>query len=614
MKNKKWIVIVLSVLLCAFLAWAALNVLLDPFNAFGDPVMKWDSYTQTLNPRNSKVAYVTARFDEYDSYVIGSSNAASFLPQTLNKYFDDASFYNMFHYDTDLQYDKELTKYLVEHDDVKNIVLVIEPDEALADTVKENSISDNTHYKVSGENALSYYVRHLFADPRYAAEKIKSHNNDTEMRQEFDAVDSEHGTYDRRMDEIESIGELSEYLEKHSADFTVDAVKRTLDNIDGLVENVREIRKICDDAGAKLTVVIPPMYELQVGVYTEDSLNELFEGLASVTDYWNFSVSAVSSDARYFYDALHARNETVNMALARMFEDSEAYYPEAFGVLCSKGDTVTLEELNNAVAENADKAYTKVVPVLLYHNFVEEPADSPTGSETFRRQMELLRTNGYEVISLNELIDFVEKGTPLPEKPVVITFDDGYLSNYEIAYPILREYGFEGTIFTIGCSFGHKKYYKDTELEMTPHFDREEMDEMLASGIITIGSHTYDMHQVYPYDSGEYIRESIVPFENEGEEEYIKALSADIERQNALFESVGLAPADILAFPHGEYDDLANAVLRSYGYKLTLSTDATRCNTIVAGLPQSLINVGRITLDGGISDEDLLAYLNHGNN
>ena len=97
MSGKKWAAMVACALLCVFLVWAGLNVLVDPFNAFSDPVLDWDSYTQTLNPRNSKAVYITECFDEFDSYIIGSSSAASYLPETLNRYLD-ASFYNMFHY------------------------------------------------------------------------------------------------------------------------------------------------------------------------------------------------------------------------------------------------------------------------------------------------------------------------------------------------------------------------------------------------------------------------------------------------------------------------------------------------------------------------------------
>ena len=611
MMGKKWLLMVISALLCAILLWAGLNVLVDPFNAFGDSIMNWDSYTQTLNPRNSKAVYISKRFDKFDSYVIGSSSAASFIPQTLNKYFD-ASFYNMFHYGSDIQYDKELVAYLLKNDDVKNIVLVIGLNEADVEPVQNKPIVDYTHYNVSGESKCSYYRRNLFANPKYAIEKIESYFKDTELPQLFDVFVPEDGTYDKRKREVEAIGELSAYMEKHESDFYVAPGSNTLKNIDKLVENVREIRQMCENANTKLTVIVPPVYESQLELFTEETLNELYAKLASVTDYWNFSVSTLSGDGRYFYDITHTRNETINMLISRMFEDSQVYYPQNFGVYCNEGEAITIEMMKKNSTVTTDNSYTKVVPILLYHDLSKTPIDSPTSQDTFRKHMELLRVNGYEPVSFDQLVDFVEKGTPLPSKPVIITFDDGYYSNYELAFPVLQEYDFKGTIFVIGCSVGHEKYYKDTKFELTPHFGQKEIAEMEDSGLVSIESHTYDMHQWPPFESGDTIRDCILPFENESEADYIKTLTSDIKQQNDVFKSVGLEPSNVIAFPGGRYNDLANVVLKSQGYKVTVSTESFRCNTIVAGLPQSLLNLGRISADVEISEESLLSYLTNG--
>ena len=71
MSGKKWIATVIVALLTVFVGWGAVNVAVDPFNAFGDLFMDWDAYTQTLNPRNSKAVYISENFDKYDSYVVG---------------------------------------------------------------------------------------------------------------------------------------------------------------------------------------------------------------------------------------------------------------------------------------------------------------------------------------------------------------------------------------------------------------------------------------------------------------------------------------------------------------------------------------------------------------
>ena len=98
------------------------------------------------------------------------------------------------------------------------------------------------------------------------------------------------------------------------------------------------------------------------------------------------------------------------------------------------------------------------------------------------------------------------------KKPVVITFDDGYLSNYQYAYPILKETGMVATIFVIGATVGNTEHYKNTNYPITPHFTFQQGAEMVASGIISIQSHTYDMHQWAPYETSDSPRVNILPW------------------------------------------------------------------------------------------------------
>ena len=81
------------------------------------------------------------------------------------------------------------------------------------------------------------------------------------------------------------------------------------------------------------------------------------------------------------------------------------------------------------------------VPVLNYHQ-VEDKDGNPLTlyCDQFDQQMAYLAEEGYHTITLDEMMDAAENGTPLPEKPVVITLDDGYVDNYEYAYPILKKW------------------------------------------------------------------------------------------------------------------------------------------------------------------------------
>lgn len=250
------------------------------------------------------------------------------------------------------------------------------------------------------------------------------------------------------------------------------------------------------------------------------------------------------------------------------------------------------------------------VPILLYHHLTETGNDaSDVSVESFRRQMALLKTEGYQPISFDTLIDYVENGTALPEKPVIITFDDGYYSNYQYAYPILCQYGYPAAIFVIGCSVGHLEYYKDTTYPLTPHFGAEEIAEMCESGLIAIQSHTYDMHQWAPYESGEAVRESILPLEGESEEVYIAALTADHQKEAELLLASGAGEIRVVAYPGGKTCALANTTLQELGVAVTLTTDPERLNRVQPGEWQTLIDMGRLSINEATTDQEILEYL-----
>jgi len=101
-------------------------------------------------------------------------------------------------------------------------------------------------------------------------------------------------------------------------------------------------------------------------------------------------------------------------------------------------------------------SWTLKVPILMYHYISEPPpgadiyrVDLSVTPDSFRQQMAFLSENGYTPIDMYSLSLAIVNRETLPEKPVILTFDDGYLDNYEHAFPILQEYGFGGTFFIV---------------------------------------------------------------------------------------------------------------------------------------------------------------------
>ena len=122
MKAKKWVGLFCLTAALLVLLVAAFNYITDPFGAFGDKVLQWDSFNMTNNPRVAKLSYLEQHHGEYDSYILGCSSTSSFPTEAFNELYD-AKFYNLVMYDADMLDCEKIARYLVEHYTVKNLIL-----------------------------------------------------------------------------------------------------------------------------------------------------------------------------------------------------------------------------------------------------------------------------------------------------------------------------------------------------------------------------------------------------------------------------------------------------------------------------------------------------------
>lgn len=208
------------------------------------------------------------------------------------------------------------------------------------------------------------------------------------------------------------------------------------------------------------------------------------------------------------------------------------------------------------------------IPVLMYHHISENEQDwsgATISPEKFKEDMLYLKTLGFDTILPEDLVNFKEKGTPLPNQPILITFDDGYRSNYTHAFPILKELQMKAVINVIVSTVG-----RDTSLEgtpITPHFSWAEAKEMVDSGLIDIGHHTYNLHQ--PGD-GKYGK-GISMLKDEPTEDYLARLKEDILLgEQAITEQLGKKPI-LFAYPYGVFTQESEDLLKTLGYKITLT-------------------------------------------
>ncbi len=185
-------------------------------------------------------------------------------------------------------------------------------------------------------------------------------------------------------------------------------------------------------------------------------------------------------------------------------------------------------------------------PILLYHHLTDHiPADfeTTTSVKKFDSDMKRILEAGYQPISLAEMYDYLLRGIALPEKSVVITFDDGYESNYTLAFPVLEKYGVKADIFLnndlVGVSSDHG----------IPHFSWDQAREMEESGLVTVYSHGYTHHD-FTSISLDQLKEEYISSKEEielelGPRKYNMVAYVGGEFNSLTFETLKQAGADV---------------------------------------------------------------------
>jgi poly-beta-1,6-N-acetyl-D-glucosamine N-deacetylase len=182
------------------------------------------------------------------------------------------------------------------------------------------------------------------------------------------------------------------------------------------------------------------------------------------------------------------------------------------------------------------------ISVLLYHRFDENKfPTTTTSSAQFEQHMAYLKSHGYIVLTMDQLADCVEGRRTIPEKGVVLTIDDGFISEYNKAVPILRKYGYPFCIFVFTHAIGLKNYLSWGQLKQLESWGGE------------VGCHTYSHPR-------------LINLALKGIEQEILGPKDSMEKN--LGHKV-----KFFAYPYGQYDDTVRAVAKRAGFRLMLTSD-----------------------------------------
>ena len=285
----------------------------------------------------------------------------------------------------------------------------------------------------------------------------------------------------------------------------------------------------------------------------------------------------------------------------------------------------------NSVGKSAESSAVKVgtnarsvfnVPVLMYHEFVtQQDLDSGVAfdeyaiyKQEFESDLAWLKSNGYTTVTSEELLSYMKGEATPPQKPVILTIDDGKYGVYKNAYPLLKKYNMKAVLSVIGYEIDNATANPDKRSDSAaPYCTWYEIGEMSKSGFVEIISHTQTLHY-FDHDG----RQGANVAEGETADEYSDTAQLDFIKINKSIKDATGKHTVAMAYPYSKRSDVADKAWLESGYKILYSGDddnerLTRSNYFVAGAdsnPNSALlrRIARMT--GTSAQEYILEIIN----
>lgn len=262
---------------------------------------------------------------------------------------------------------------------------------------------------------------------------------------------------------------------------------------------------------------------------------------------------------------------------------------------------VLLPGCSTANSQYAIAGESRELLIIMYHSVLKDESRSNKYTitpDTLESDILLLQQEGYECVSLRELVDFVDGIGDLPEKPVILSFDDGYYNNMTYVLPLLIEYDCRAVISIVG-------EYTETYTKApdpNPNYaylSRDELYALVLSGRVELANHSYAMHcEKGRRGSGQKIGES--------DADYARAFTSDVQKCQDLISESAYATPLAYAYPFGIISDNSRGLLATLGIRISFSSyEAT--STVTRGNPLCLYSLGRFNRGSGESSEAFFA-------
>ena len=243
--------------------------------------------------------------------------------------------------------------------------------------------------------------------------------------------------------------------------------------------------------------------------------------------------------------------------------------------------------------------------ILMYHIISKNPTKENkfiVSEKTFEEDLQYIKNNGFTTILITDLIAFSKGEKDLPEKPILLTFDDGAYNNFLYAFPLAQKYEVKFIFSPIAKESERYSKIKD-ENPIYAHASWKAISEMAKSGLVEVQNHTYNMHSCHNSRIGckKQSGESLQHYEAKLTEDLNKA-------QDLIKQHTGTRPTAFF-YPFGAKSECSEKIIRSLGFKATFTCES-RVNIIKKGNPECLFELGRFLRPPNIPSEIFFKKLN----
>ena len=209
------------------------------------------------------------------------------------------------------------------------------------------------------------------------------------------------------------------------------------------------------------------------------------------------------------------------------------------------------------------------VPIIMYHSILKDPSRSNKYTVTpavLEEDLKYIKDKGYTTVTIADLISYVYDDSPLPEKPIVLTFDDGHYNNYGYLFPLLEKYDMKAVISIVGSYTD--KFSETDEANLNYSYLRwKDIKELMDTGRIEFQNHTYNLHS----NTGKRIGTKKI--KGETDEHYKNVLEEDILKlQQEFKENTNYIP-QCFTYPFGGISNASLDIIKELGFKASLSCE-----------------------------------------